>query len=148
MYATCCFSGCVRLASLGRPRSAPVRSNSFEGAHLGQPPVPCLWSGSLGGDLRCMPSPRESECDRSISSCPGLTRVRTAGVDPGKLLTNAPIVSLSICFGTSHTRMGLESSLQCNSGNFYSGDLLNSSTAVQKVEIITVAAPANIRLVR
>jgi hypothetical protein len=53
--------GCVRLASLGRPRSAPVRSNSFDGAHPGQPPVPCLWSGSLGGDLRCMMSPREGE---------------------------------------------------------------------------------------
>ena len=37
-----------RLASLGWPRSAPVRLNSFDGAHPGQPPVPCLWSGSLG----------------------------------------------------------------------------------------------------
>ena len=41
--------GCVHLASLGRPRSAPVHSKSFEGAHLGQPPVPCLWSGSSLG---------------------------------------------------------------------------------------------------
>ena len=29
-------NGRVRLASLGRPRSAPVRSNSFDGAHPGQ----------------------------------------------------------------------------------------------------------------
>ena len=59
-------SGCVRLASLGRPWSAPVHvcSYSFDRAQLGQPRVPFLWSGSLGGDLRCMSSPREGECDR------------------------------------------------------------------------------------
>ena len=83
-------SVCVCLGSLGQPRS-----NSFDiipGAHPGQPPVPCLWSGSLGGDPRCMTLPREGECDRSISSCQGLTRVSTAGstrhrwVDPGKLI--------------------------------------------------------------
>ena len=84
--------GCVRLASLGRPWSAPVRSNSFDGAHPGQPPVPCLWSGSLGVDLRCMPSPREGECDLSISSCQGLTRVSIAGSTQGSL-SNAPYVS-------------------------------------------------------
>ena len=72
-------NGCVRLASLGRPRSATVRWNSFDGAHQGQPTVPCLWSGSPGGDLSYMPSPREGECDRSISCCQGLTRVSTAG---------------------------------------------------------------------
>ena len=33
----------------------------------------CLWSGSLGGDLRCLPSPREGECGRSISFCQGPT---------------------------------------------------------------------------
>ena len=38
----------------GSTRSAPVRSNSFDGVHPGQPQVPCMWSGSLGGDLRCM----------------------------------------------------------------------------------------------
>ena len=52
VFLILCISGCVCLASPGRPRSAPVRSNSFDGAHPGQPPVPCLWSGSLGGDLR------------------------------------------------------------------------------------------------
>ena len=60
----------------------PVRSNSFDvipGAHLGQPTVPCLWSGLLGGDPMCMPLPREGECDRPISSCLWLTRVSTAG---------------------------------------------------------------------
>ena len=62
-----------------------VRSNRFLGTHPGQPPVPCWWSGSLGGDLTCMPSPREGECDRSLSSCQGLTRLSTAGVDPEKL---------------------------------------------------------------
>ena len=64
-----------------------VRLNSFDvipGAHPGQPPVPCLWSGSLGGDLRCMASPREGECDRFISSCRGLTRVSTAGNTQGR----------------------------------------------------------------
>ena len=46
------------IASLGRPRCAPVRVNSFDGAHPGQPPVHALLvSGSLGGDLRCMSSP-------------------------------------------------------------------------------------------
>ena len=74
----CETNWCVRLASPGRPRFAPVRSNSFDvipGTHPGQPPVLCLWSGSLGDDLRCMPSPREGDCDHSISSCQGLTRV-------------------------------------------------------------------------
>ena len=72
-YSQLIYKGCVRLSSLSRPRSAPVHPNSYDGAHLGQPQVPCLWSGSLGGDLRCMPSPQEGECDRSISSCQGLT---------------------------------------------------------------------------
>ena len=55
----------------GSPRSAPVRSNSFDcfdGAHPGKPQVPCLWSGSLGDDLSYMPSPREGERDRSFWS--------------------------------------------------------------------------------
>ena len=34
-----------------------------------------------------MQSPREGECDRSIGSCQGLTRVSTAGsIDTGKLI--------------------------------------------------------------
>ena len=56
--------GCVRLASLGQPRSAPVRSNSFyviPRAHPGEPRVPCLWSGSLGAGPRCMTSPQEDD---------------------------------------------------------------------------------------
>ena len=85
--------GCFSLASLVRPQSAPVRLNSFDGAHPGQPPVPCSWSGSLGGDLRCMLSPQEGECDRSISSWQGLTRVSTVGSTLGSL-SNAPIKRL------------------------------------------------------
>ena len=82
-----CNYGCIRLASLGRPRSAPVRSNSFDvilGAHLGQPPVPCLWSGSLGGCRypRCMTIPREGGCDRSISSRQGSTYMEANQTHP------------------------------------------------------------------
>ena len=66
-----------------------VRSNSFDvnpGAHPVQPPVPCVW-----GDPRCMTSPREGECDPSISSCQGLIRAvlydPSEHCDPGNLIT-------------------------------------------------------------
>ena len=79
-----------RVRPFSFPGSTPVCparcSNSFDGGHPGQPPVPCLWSGHL--DLRCMPSPREGECDRSISSCQGLTRVSTAGSTQRSLSNN------------------------------------------------------------
>ena len=59
-----------------RPRFAPVRSNSFDGAH----PVISPQSPAYGmRHLRSMPSPREGECDCSISSCQGLTQVSTHG---------------------------------------------------------------------
>ena len=84
---------CVRLASLCQPRSDPVRSNSFDvipGAHPGEPQVPCFWNWSLGGDLVCMPSPREVS-DRSICSCRGLTRVSTAGSTQGSYNRTHPL---------------------------------------------------------
>ena len=60
---------------LGLP---PVRSNSFDvipGAHPGQPPVPCLWSGSLGGWPQEHDVTTRVVSDRSFSSF----RVSTAG---------------------------------------------------------------------
>ena len=74
--------GCVRLASLGRPGLPPVRSNSFDvipGAHPGQPSVPCLWSGSLGGWPQVHDVTTRAVSDRSFSSCQGLTLVSTPG---------------------------------------------------------------------
>ena len=53
--------GCVRLASLGRPRSAPGASTSFDVIPGAQPQVPCLWTGSLGAGTRCMTKPGEVE---------------------------------------------------------------------------------------
>ena len=41
------YIGCVRLASLGRPWSAPVHSNSFDGAHRVSPQCPACGVGHL-----------------------------------------------------------------------------------------------------
>ena len=68
------------------PGLSPVRLNRFDvnpGAHPGQPPVPCLCSGSLGG----VTTRAVSDC--SFSSRRGLTRVSTAGQNQGSL-SNAP----------------------------------------------------------
>ena len=83
------YCGCVRLASLGRPQSARVRSNSFDvnpGAHPGQPPVPCLWSGSLGvtwGACRHHARGWVWSFEQLLS---GAHPSEHRGVDPGKLI--------------------------------------------------------------
>ena len=40
--------GCVRLSSLGRPRSAPVRSNSLTGLTQVSPQFPACGVGHMG----------------------------------------------------------------------------------------------------
>ena len=89
MYHNGCF--CLASLGLGRPPSAPVRSNSFDGAHPGQPPVPC-WS--LRGVTRgaCRHHERASVIIPLVSSCQGLTRVSTTGSTQGSL-SKAPIIT-------------------------------------------------------
>ena len=70
--------GCVRLASLGRPRATPLRSNSlasFQGLTWVSFQCPAWGVVTWGWP--------EVRCDRSISSCQGLTRVSTAGSTQG-----------------------------------------------------------------
>ena len=73
--------GCVRLASLVLSRSAPryVRRalTSFQGLTWVSPKCPACGVGHFGAAPRCMTPPREGKCDRSISSCQGLTQVST-----------------------------------------------------------------------
>ena len=75
--------------------ATPVRSNSFDGGHPGQPPVPCLWSGSLWG----WPEVHDVTTRRWVWSfdwllSEGLTSEH-CGVDPGKLIERTHCFILS-----------------------------------------------------
>ena len=66
--------GWQRVRSFSFPRSTPVCPGTFEQLWRDSPrsvPSALLVGWVTWGDLRCMPSPREGECDRSISSCQG-----------------------------------------------------------------------------
>ena len=78
------YRGCVRLASLvGRPRSATVPSNSFDGAHPGQPPCGVGHLGVTWGT--CRHHERASVIVRLALVLSGAHPSEHCGVDPGKL---------------------------------------------------------------
>ena len=80
-------SWCVRLASLGHPRSAQVRSNSFWPHSRGSPrsaPSALLVEWVLGAGPMVNDITTRAVSGRSFSSFQGLTQVSTA-IDPGKL---------------------------------------------------------------
>ena len=47
-FTQCLYNVCVSSASLGRPRSALVRTNSFDGLTLVNPQCPACGVGNLG----------------------------------------------------------------------------------------------------
>ena len=86
------LNGCVRLASLGRPRSAPARSNSFDGLTWVSPQCPACGVGHLGVTWgACRHHERASVIVR-LALVRGLTRVSTAGYTPREALRTHPML--------------------------------------------------------